>query len=71
MVCIIFGVAGAMIAGILHSSMVALVLCILFNPKPFESMPLYERQVRVKPCILTQFVLELACILDAGKCRFD
>ena len=68
---VILGVAGTVVAGILHGGPVPLVLGVLFNPKAFELMPLDKGGVWVESRVFTEFILELVCILDAGKCRFN
>ena len=63
---VILGVAGAVVADVLHGGPVPLVLGVLFNPKAFELMPLDEGGVWMEVCIFSEFILELACILDDG-----
>jgi hypothetical protein len=57
-------VAGAMVPGILHGGLIAFVLGVLFNPKAFELMPLDKGGVGVEPRVFTEFIFELAGILD-------
>ena len=37
---VVLGVAGAMVAGVLHSGSVALIFGVLFDPESLELMPL-------------------------------
>lgn len=68
---VILRVAGAMVSGVLHGGMVALVLGIFFNPKAFELMPLDKGGFWVEPCVFTEFILELAGVFDDGEGGFD
>ena len=68
---VILGVAGAVVAGILHGGPVPLVLGVLFNPKAFELMPLDEGRIGVYPCIFAKFVLELPSVFDDKQDSFD
>ena len=68
---VILGVAGAVVADVLHGGPVPLVLSILFNPKAFELMPLDEGRIGVESCILAKFVLELSSVFDDRQGGFN
>ena len=67
----VLGVAGAVVASILHGGPVPLVLGVLFNPKAFELMPLDEGRIGVYPCIFAKFVLELPSVFDDRQGGFN
>jgi len=68
---VILGVAGAVVAHVLHGGSVPLVLGVLFNPKAFELMPLDEGRIGVESCILAKFVLELLSVFDDRQGGFN
>ena len=48
----------------MHGGVVPLILSIFFDPESFELVPLDECRIWVEAVVLTEFILELAGVLD-------